>query len=366
MERRGRLVPPRGPSSELSRVDGGWRVTRTLDETMYAVTLALSPGAEPARTGPHEFTVTTAAAVLEVVAEFTPRATDGALPSFEETLAASRDHWAAFWSGGGAVDLSGSADPRAPELERRIVLSQYLTAIHCAGSYPPQETGLMVNSWRGRFHLEMHWWHGAHFPLWGRPELLERSLGWYSSILPRARETARRQGCAGARWPKQVGPDGRESPSPIGPFLVWQQPHPIYLAELVRRCSPGPRRSCTGTPTSCWRARRSWPASRSRARPATGWGRRWCPRRSRTRRCAPPPPTRPSSWRTGPGRSASRYGGATCWGSHRSPPGSGSPPGWPRRWCAAACTRPCAPSRTRCWTTTRPCCTRSASSRTPA
>jgi hypothetical protein len=30
-------------------------------------------------------------------------------------------------------------------------------------------------------------------------------------------------------------PSGAESPSTIGPFLVWQQPHPIYYAELVYR-----------------------------------------------------------------------------------------------------------------------------------
>jgi hypothetical protein len=30
-------------------------------------------------------------------------------------------------------------------------------------------------------------------------------------------------------------PSGRESPSSVGPFLVWQQPHPIYYAELVHR-----------------------------------------------------------------------------------------------------------------------------------
>jgi hypothetical protein len=47
------------------------------------------------------------------------------------------------------VDLSGSRDPRAMELERRIVLSQYQTAIQCAGSLPPQETGLTCNSWFG-------------------------------------------------------------------------------------------------------------------------------------------------------------------------------------------------------------------------
>ena len=30
-------------------------------------------------------------------------------------------------------------------------------------------------------------------------------------------------------------PSGAESPSSVGPFLVWQQPHPIYYAELVYR-----------------------------------------------------------------------------------------------------------------------------------
>ena len=135
--------------------------------------------------------------------------------------------------------MSGSRDPRWQELERRIVLSQYLTAIQCAGSMPPQETGLAQDSWFGKFHLEMHWWHAAHFALWGRPELLERSMGWYEKILPAARALARRNGYAGARWPKMVGPDGADSPSAIGGFLIWQQPHPIYFAELLRRAQPG-------------------------------------------------------------------------------------------------------------------------------
>jgi len=93
-----------------------------------------------------------------------------------------------------AVDLSGSSDPRAPELERRIVLSQYLTAINSAGSMPPQETGRVCNSWHGKFHLEMHWWHAAHFALWGCPQLLERSLPWYSSIT----------GCPGSSVPARL------------------------------------------------------------------------------------------------------------------------------------------------------------------
>lgn len=190
------------------------------------------------RLGPHELLVSAAGAVLEVVVSFA--AGEPADVTARQVFAASREHWPRFWASGAALDLAGSTDPRAHELERRAVLSQYLTAIQCAGSLPPQETGLTANSWRGRFHLEMHWWHAAHFALWGRPALLRRSMGFYRRVLPVARATARLQGYAGARWPKQIGPDGRESPSHIGPFLLWQQPHPIYLAELLHRAGdPG-------------------------------------------------------------------------------------------------------------------------------
>ena len=81
----------------------------------------------------------------------------------------------------------------------------------------------------------MHWWHAVHFALWNRLELLERSLPWYQSILPVARATARSQGYKGVRWPKMTSLDGRESPSSVGVFLIWQQPHPIYYAELCYR-----------------------------------------------------------------------------------------------------------------------------------
>ncbi|MEV1121199.1 hypothetical protein AB0I91_39605 [Actinosynnema sp. NPDC049800] len=210
----------------------GVRIDRRLDSTRFSVRVHANAGAAVRRTGPHEFVVATDGDVLELGVRFG----GGAEPvAFTEALIASERWWPRFWSSGGVVELDSSADERAPELQRRIVLSQYLAAIQCAGSLPPAETGLTANSWRGRFHLEMHWWHGAHFPLWGRAALLARSLGWYSRSLGVARATARGQGCRGARWPKQVGPDGRESPSPIGAFLVWQQPHLIHLAELVRR-----------------------------------------------------------------------------------------------------------------------------------
>jgi len=78
----------------------------------------------------------------------------------------------------------------------------------------------------------------VHFAFWDRWPLFERSLDYYRRILPKAKATARRQGYTGARWPKMTGPTGDESPSTIGPFLIWQQPHPIYYAELAYRESP--------------------------------------------------------------------------------------------------------------------------------
>ncbi|MGA3178921.1 MAG: glycoside hydrolase family 65 [Verrucomicrobiota bacterium] len=211
--------------------------TRTLDQDSYYVSARWTPGASLAEAAPHQFILTSspAADALELVCAFAPKPISAPLPDFAQTQAAAAAHWKDFWTGGGAIDLSLSKDPRWEELERRIVLSQYLTAIQCAGGYPPQETGLTYNTWEGKFHLEMHWWHSAHFALWGRLPLLERSLGYYQAILPRAREIAARQGYAGARWPKMTGPAGYDSPSSVGPFLIWQQPHPIFYAELCYR-----------------------------------------------------------------------------------------------------------------------------------
>ncbi|MFM9441128.1 hypothetical protein [Streptomyces acidiscabies] len=84
--------------------------------------------------------------------------------------------WRDFRTSGAAIDFAGSTDPRAAELECRVVLSPYQTAMNSAGSLPPQEPGLVANSWQGRFHLETHWWHAAHFAAWGRPGPLARSM----------------------------------------------------------------------------------------------------------------------------------------------------------------------------------------------
>ena len=209
----------------------GTTLLRQLDGDRYTVAMRWDGGATLTETRPHTFELKSGGTRLAFVAHFAPVPMTST-PDVAATFAASRASWPKFWSSGLALAMPDA------EIERRVVLSQYLTRVQSAGSLPPQETGLTCNSWYGKFHMEMYWWHTAHFALWGRPELLERSFGYYERILPAARATAKRQGFAGARWPKMVGPEGRESPSPVGPWLIWQQPHPILLAELLYQARP--------------------------------------------------------------------------------------------------------------------------------
>lgn len=162
---------------------------------------------------------------------------EGSEGLYAATSESSTKGWADFWASGAAVDFEGSTDPRANELERRIVLSQYLTKVQCGGSHPPQETGLTFNSWYGKPHTEMHWWHGVHFALWGRPEIMEETLGYYFKTFEKAKQLAERQGYKGVRWIKMSDNDGNESPSSVAAFLIWQQPHIIYMTELAYRDS---------------------------------------------------------------------------------------------------------------------------------
>jgi hypothetical protein len=208
---------------------------RTVDQDTYLVDAEWTGLATITNTAAHQFEIVPdkKSDTLQLVCTFSQHFSHN--PDFTQVKKTATEYWNNFWKTGGAIDLSESKDPRWLELERRIVLSQYLTAIQDAGDNPPQETGLTYNTWEGKFHLEMHFWHEAQFALWNHLPLLERSLEYYIKILPRAEGTAKKQGYAGARWPKMTSPSGAESPSPVGPFLVWQEPHPIFYAELAYR-----------------------------------------------------------------------------------------------------------------------------------
>lgn len=215
---------------------------RTIDATIYYVVVQWQGDVLIAQPSANCFVLTPSTGDFAFSCEFLPTYTttftDYLLPTFGEAATASATAWAKFWNEGGVVDFSACTDPRAPELERRVVLSQYLMAIQAAGDTPPQETGLTYNSWYGKFHLEMIWWHQSHFPLWGHADKLHHTLSWYEKARPMARSIAERQGYKGVRWMKMTDPSAAEAPSKVGSFLIWQQPHLIYLAELVYRANP--------------------------------------------------------------------------------------------------------------------------------
>ena len=238
---------PQAHHTELVQEKGGWRITRTMDDTSY--TVLVSTTGQARMSSDQEVRIDLSGQKRhEVVIQFVPdtlaewalpsgTGAEGLTPTMSEIKERTRRAWEAYWSQG-AIELAASDHPQAVELERRVVLSRYLTRINSAGLLPVAETGLYTNSWRGKFHLEMQWWHLAHFALWGSPEIVECVLSWYRTTLGSARGLAQRQGYPGARWLKSSGPEARETPSSIAPFLIWQQPHPIYLAELVRRARP--------------------------------------------------------------------------------------------------------------------------------
>lgn len=226
------------PERHRSELVGAAEIRRTLDADRYTVAFAWSSPAALRQQAPHRFILSSTSDTLEFVVRFSPQPIAQPLPTFAQTRRAAAQYWQHYWTDGAALELAHASDPRAKEIERRVVLSQYLTAIQCAGSLPPQETGLTCNSWNGKFHMEMYFWHAAHFALWKHAALLERGMGFYHAILASARRTAQQQGYAGARWPKMTAADGRESPSPIGPLLIWQQPHPIWMAEAIYRSQP--------------------------------------------------------------------------------------------------------------------------------
>ena len=241
------------PASHTTRVvsqdDRSLVLEHARDAARYAVGIQAAAAMRVTLPAPHTFQLApargdtldfTLSYAPEVAAVSAGTGSKGSKDAAGEVFAQSTAHWPAFWRSGAAVDFSGSTDKRAAELERRVVLSQYLTAIQFGGDFPPQESGLTTTTWYGKNHTEMIWWHTAHFALWGRPQYLENALRWYQKTLPAARQIAESRGLKGARWPKMTSPDGRESPGG-NPLIIWNQPHVIHLAELLYRSAPTPQ-----------------------------------------------------------------------------------------------------------------------------
>ena len=219
------------------------RIARTMDDTHYYATLDWTGPATFSRESEkaHTFLLQPRhTSTFSFTCCFSPEPVADVTESVASIERKSAVSWEKYWRSGAAVDLSGSKDPRWLELERRIVLSQYLMRANESGLFPPQESGLVNNGWFGRFHFEMIWWHGVHYGLWNRMECFDNYLNVYKDFMPKALERAKSEGRSGARWPKCTGNFNREWPGSAHAYLIWHEPHPIYFAEMQYRQKPAP------------------------------------------------------------------------------------------------------------------------------
>ncbi len=243
--------PDRHSSGIISQGSNNAVIKHQIDATTYYIYIRWEGNARISDAGQHTYFLSTGADVLAFEAEYlsaeSHNARHGNASSardiqpfrFDAAQKTTQKFWHQFWTTTAFADFSQCTDQRAKELERRVVLSQYLTRVNCANNMPPQETGLTYNTWYGRPHLEMTWWHAVDFALWNQPHVVGRMLQWYNeTAYPEARKIAQRQGFKGIRWMKMTDPWAGEAPSNTGSFLVWQQPHYIYLAEEMYRANP--------------------------------------------------------------------------------------------------------------------------------
>ncbi len=218
-------------------------VERKMDDFNYFVSIASPNSIEyeyiDATKNPHKFLIKPESNQAQFTFTFSKEPDNTQV--FKSVFTASAQGWKEYWLSGAAIDFSQCTDSRAFELERRVVLSQYHMKVNNSGSLPPPESGFLKNNWHGKFHFEMIWWHGAHFAFWNRWNELDKMLNVYQKFLPTSIERAKKQGYSGARWPKATGNIDREWPHVIHAFLIWQQPHPIYFAELDYRLHPTPQ-----------------------------------------------------------------------------------------------------------------------------
>jgi len=114
--------------SQLLGSEKQYVITHVLDTTQYHLQLVSSSIAKAEHFAPHQFRLVPESKTdsLNLVIGFNAKQDPKLI---NENAISVRNNsikgWYQFWHSGGAIDLSGSKDPRARELERRIVLSQY-------------------------------------------------------------------------------------------------------------------------------------------------------------------------------------------------------------------------------------------------
>lgn len=136
-------------------------ITHTLDATTYVADIAWEGYARISRLheDEHKYILATSqnSETLSFTVTYAPQLANGS--STTETVKQdAANWWSNYWKKGAFISLPTATNSSAHELQRRIILSQYLLAVNGAGKDPTQESGLVNNGWYGKFHMEMVFW----------------------------------------------------------------------------------------------------------------------------------------------------------------------------------------------------------------
>ncbi|KAF1938054.1 hypothetical protein EJ02DRAFT_505641 [Clathrospora elynae] len=220
-------------STTIKYSNRGASITHTLDATVYVAEIAWEGYARISRLheSEHKYILATGqnSETLSFTITYAPQL-NASTWKFETIKKQAAAWWPDYWSTGGFISLPASCNSSANEIQRRTVLHP--------PPPPTQESGLVNNEWYGKFHMEMVFWHIAHWMFWGKWDLYDRSIGVYERFLTSSYERAQEQGYEGARLGKMNDPSGRSAPGEINSLLIWQQRHPMYFAEMDYRYSP--------------------------------------------------------------------------------------------------------------------------------
>lgn len=118
-------------------------IRHDLDETSYDVSFNWDSkaGISGPAEGRHRYVLQPSGKEKQHIAlavTFSPGTTRPQIPDVDQIKKASSKSWETFWNSGAFVDLSATTSAKATELQRRIILSQYLTAVNSASTFPPQ------------------------------------------------------------------------------------------------------------------------------------------------------------------------------------------------------------------------------------
>lgn len=130
-----RINFPYGTNNDanLHRIDAShMEFSRKFGNSTYFTAASWTGGGTLTNTATHQFEIEPSREVnsFEVVCAFSPTNIDAeTIPTLSHSVVDTAAHWNSFWKHSGAIDWSGSKDPRWFELERQKVLSEYLDAI---------------------------------------------------------------------------------------------------------------------------------------------------------------------------------------------------------------------------------------------